>query len=295
MVHSMTGFASETGATDGLSWTIEMRGVNAKGLDIRVRAPERMVGFDQKLKAAFQKSLSRGNVTVSLRYEQDAASDALRLDERVLAGYLTAAAQVQKQASDAGVELAPATAADFLGLRGVVASGDEASQLPPEDAVMRTAEAALAAFVAMRASEGAALKSVLEANLTEVTALVTAAAKLAEARKDQVADTLRSNLALVLQNTDGADPDRVAQELAMLAVKADVTEEIDRLRAHVDAARTLLAQTDPVGRKLDFLMQEFNREANTLCSKSGSTELTRVGLDLKALIDQMREQVQNVE
>ncbi|HCE71472.1 MAG TPA: YicC family protein, partial [Ruegeria sp.] len=116
-----------------------------------------------------------------------------------------------------------------------------------------------------------------------------------EARKPLVAETLRANLARVLDNTDGADPDRVAQELAMLAVKADVTEELDRLQAHIKAARDLLAKGGAVGRKLDFLMQEFNREANTLCSKSQNADLTGVGLELKAVIDQMREQVQNVE
>jgi uncharacterized protein (TIGR00255 family) len=131
--------------------------------------------------------------------------------------------------------------------------------------------------------------------LDEIETLTRTAATLADARKDDVAKTLKANLARVLDSTDGTDPDRVAQELALLAVKADVTEEIDRLHAHVGAARELLGAGGAVGRKLDFLMQEFNREANTLCSKSGDTELTRVGLDLKALIDQMREQVQNVE
>ncbi len=131
--------------------------------------------------------------------------------------------------------------------------------------------------------------------MQRIETLTSEAADLAEARKDQMAEKLRENLARVLDNTEGADPDRVAQELALIAVKTDVTEEIDRLRAHVAAARALLAEAGAVGRKLDFLTQEFNREANTLCSKAQSAELTRVGLDLKAIIDQMREQVQNVE
>ena len=131
--------------------------------------------------------------------------------------------------------------------------------------------------------------------LDQVARLTDEAAALAETRKAEVAATLKQNLARVLDNTDGADPDRVAQELALLAVKADVTEEIDRLHTHVNAARALLIEAGAVGRKLDFLMQEFNREANTLCSKAQNSDLTRVGLELKALIDQMREQVQNVE
>ena len=295
MVHSMTGFASETGAASGISWTLEMRGVNAKGLDIRVRAPDRMIGFDQKLKTHFQKNLTRGNINVTLRYEVDGASGAAQVDEAVLAAYFAAAKVVESKANEMGVTLTQSSVADILVQRGILVTGDEVENLPPEAEVLKTAEAALQAFIKMRATEGAALHLILEASLSDVSALVQDAAKLAEARKDQVAASLKDNLARVLDNSDGADPDRVAQELAMLAVKADVTEEIDRLNAHVDAARALLKEDGAVGRKLDFLMQEFNREANTLCSKSGSTDLTRVGLDLKALIDQMREQVQNVE
>lgn len=299
MVHSMTGFASESGTSNSpngsLTWTIEMRGVNAKGLDVRVRAPDRMVGLDQKLKARLQKGLSRGNVSVSVRVDAENSEGATRVDEAVLDGYLAAAKLVQDKATTAHLSLSPPSATDFLSLRGVMATGDDADSLPSEDEILETADQALSAFVAMRASEGAALQIVLDASLDQVSTLVRQAADLAAQRKDKVAQALRVNLARVLDNSDGADPDRVAQELAMLAVKADVTEEIDRLDAHVDAARELLGANGAVGRKLDFLMQEFNREANTLCSKSGSTELTRVGLDLKALIDQMREQVQNVE
>ena len=153
----------------------------------------------------------------------------------------------------------------------------------------------LADFNDMRAREGAALAQVLEAQLTQVAELTTQAAALAETRKDEMAQTLQRNLSRVLDNAEGVDADRLAQELALIAVKSDITEEIDRLHAHVDAARALLAQDGAVGRKLDFLMQEFNREANTLCAKAQSTALTQIGLALKAVIDQMREQVQNVE
>ncbi|MEM9582000.1 MAG: YicC/YloC family endoribonuclease [Pseudomonadota bacterium] len=299
MVHSMTGFASESGASNdaagSLSWTVELRGVNAKGLDIRVRAPERMAGFDQAVKTRLQKALSRGNVTVSVRYEAQGADSALRINEDVLSSVMGAAKTVQAKAENAGVALSAPTVADFLALRGVIIAGEEAELVPSAEAVMETVARALDAFVAMRAAEGQALKALLNGNLVEVAGLVTQAAELAEARKDKAAETLRLSLTRILENADGADADRVAQELALLAVKADVTEEIDRLHAHVEAARTLLETGGAVGRKLDFLMQEFNREANTLCAKSGSTDLTRVGLDLKALIDQMREQVQNVE
>lgn len=295
MVQSMTGFAARSGASKGVSWTVEIRGVNAKGLDIRVRAPERMTGFDQTLKTRLQKALTRGNVNVSLRTEQEGGAQAVHLNENTLDGYVQALLQTQTRAQAAGLALRETSAAELIALRGVIGAGEESTATPPEAEVLNTVDAALADFIDMRTREGAALKTVLEDSLATVETLVTQSAQIAETRKDAVAATLKANLASILSNTDGADPDRVAQELAMLAVKADVTEEIDRLHAHVAAARALLAEGGAMGRKLDFLMQEFNREANTLCSKSGSTELTRVGLDLKALIDQMREQVQNVE
>jgi len=162
-------------------------------------------------------------------------------------------------------------------------------------ALMKTFDAALADFVAMRGTEGAALAEVLAGQLSEIETLVAEAARVVETRRDEQADRTRAALARVMENVEGADEGRIAQELALIAVKSDVTEELDRLGAHVSAARALLAEPGPVGRKLDFLMQEFNREANTLCSKSGSSALTQVGLALKTVIDQMREQVQNVE
>lgn len=295
MVHSMTGFASQSGAAPGFSWTVELRGVNAKGLDIRVRAPERMTGFDQTVKAMYQKALTRGSISVSVRVEQEGAATGIAVDEGALDALLVAAKIVKTRAGAAGLALREASVAELLSLRGVLAAGDEVLGMPEPAALKDTAEQALAAFLKMRAREGAALLDVLEGALNEVERLTAQAAALAEARKEDVAKTLKANLARVLESADAADPDRVAQELALLAVKADVTEEIDRLRAHISAARELLGASGAVGRKLDFLMQEFNREANTLCSKSNDTELTRVGLDLKALIDQMREQVQNVE
>ena len=151
------------------------------------------------------------------------------------------------------------------------------------------------AFAEMRASEGAALANVLSAQVDEIAQLTDRAQSLAEERRVAQAGKLHENLEKILDGVTTADPDRVAQELALLAVKSDVTEEIDRLKAHIDAVRELLKTKGPVGRKLDFLMQEFNREANTLCAKAGAPDLTRVGLEMKTVIDQMREQVQNVE
>jgi uncharacterized protein (TIGR00255 family) len=197
---------------------------------------------------------------------------------------------------DAGLSLAPSKATDIVTMRGVL---EQAAPDQDTAALCRTLladfDAVLADFDAMRQSEGTALASVLEGQLRQVDELTQEAAVLADSRKDEMAATLRRTLARVLENADGADEGRVAQELALIAVKSDVTEEIDRQGAHVAATRDLLEQGGAVGRKMDFLMQEFNREANTLCSKAQNTALTRVGLALKAVIDQMREQVQNVE
>jgi uncharacterized protein (TIGR00255 family) len=209
---------------------------------------------------------------------------------------LAALKQVQARAEAQGIALAAPSAADILALRGVLdgaAPADDPAAL--RAALMHDFEPLLAAFLEMRDSEGMALNTVLNEQLDRIAALTEAAALTADARREGMQQNLRRSLGRVMQNSDGADPARVAQELALIAVKSDVTEEIDRLRAHVDAARDLLAADAPVGRKLDFLMQEFNREANTLCSKAQNTELTRTGLDLKTVIDQMREQVQNVE
>src|SRR6056297_2509699 len=192
---------------------------------------------------------------------------------------MTAMAAVEARAMDRGLSLAPATAADVLGVRGVYETGGEQEDSTALAKVLLAEfDAVLSAFVEMREQEGRALGAVMGAQLDEIDRLTEAAALAAADRRPQ---------------TEAAF--RVAQELALLAVKLDVTEEIDRLRAHVAAARDLIAKGSPVGRKLDFLMQEFNREANTLCSKAQNGGLTSIGLELKTVIEQMREQVQNVE
>ncbi|MCR8726340.1 YicC/YloC family endoribonuclease [Frigidibacter sp. ROC022] len=292
----MTGFAGARGAIEGWDWVWDLRAVNGRGLDLRLRLPDWVEGLEAGVRRALQGRIARGSVTLSLRLTRRAGVATARLDPEALAAAVAALAEVEAAAEAAGVTLQHSTGAEVLALRGVMeAGGDDAA--PPElvKALLDDLPGLLDAFQAMRRTEGAALARVLTAQLDQIAALTAEAAGLAEARRDEVAETLRTNLARVLDNSSGADPDRVAQELALLAVKADVTEEIDRLTAHVAAARALLSAPGPVGRKLDFLTQEFLREANTLCSKSGSAPLTRVGLDLKAVIDQMREQVQNVE
>ncbi len=296
MIRSMTGFASAKGAHGPWSWAWELRGVNGKGLDLRLRVPDWLEGLEAALRAEMGRALSRGNVTLSLRVSRGEEAGTLVLNRAVLDTVLAALAETEAAALERGVQLAPSRGADLLAIRGVLEQGAGDEDVEALVAQIRAEFPDLvAAFVQMREQEGAALAAILRDQLRIVESLTDQAAELAEARRDMMAETLRANLARVLTNAEGADPDRVAQELALIAVKSDVTEEIDRLRAHVEAARGLLNKGGPVGRKLDFLMQEFNREANTLCSKSQNTELTAVGLELKAVIDQMREQVQNIE
>lgn len=296
MTKSMTGFASGTGAFEAWTWVWDVRAVNARGFDLRIRVPDWITGLEQPLRAAFTKVVARGNVTVGLRVTRTAGDTAEALDTDALARVIRQLADIDHMAEAEGVLLGRATAADVLAVRGVLSSAiAEDDPAPLCKALLADLPAVILAFDAMRAAEGRSLDAVLTGQLDQIETLTARSAVLAEERKDQTAAKLRDNLARVLGNSEGADPDRVAQELALIAVKADVTEEIDRLGAHVAAARDLLTSDEAVGRKLDFLSQEFNREANTLCSKAQSAELTRVGLDLKAVIDQMREQVQNVE
>jgi len=296
MIKSMTGFASAKGEQAPWRWGWELRSVNGKGLDMRLRVPDWLEGLEAALRAEMANSVSRGNITLSLRVVRGEDAGELALNTGTMSVVLDALAVLEAEAMERGLTLAPSKASDLLGLRAMLEPGASGDDTTPLLAQIRSEFAGLVtAFVEMRTIEGAALEQVMTDQLTRVEVLTGEAAILAEARKGAVAETLKTNLARVLDNTDGADPDRVAQELAMMAVKADVTEEIDRLRAHVKAARDLLDKGGPVGRKLDFLMQEFNREANTLCSKAQSNDLTALGLELKAVIDQMREQVQNVE
>ena len=296
MVNSMTGFAARRGAMPGGEWAWDLRSVNGKGFDLRLRLPEGIDGLEALVRGEVGKAVARGNINLTLRVDWDGGADALRLNPVVLAGVLAALHAVEDAAVEADLRLAPTTGADLLALRGVLESGggdrDNSALLAALTADLPTL---IADFAVMRAAEGAALGSILTGQVAQIAALATAARHQAEACRPMIAASLRTNLARVIDNADSADPARVAMELALLAVKADVTEELDRLEAHVAAARTLLAEKAPVGRKLDFLMQEFMREANTLCSKAASADLTRTGLDLKVVIDQMREQVQNVE
>ncbi len=296
MIRSMTGFASDKGIFGPYSWAWELRSVNGKGLDMRIRVPDWLTGLEAALRAELSKALGRGNVTLSLRVSREETATDLQLNTAAMKVALDAVARTEAMAKESGVTLAPSSASDLLTLKGMLEAGSDEEDIAPLVAQLKSEFGKLlAAFIDMREAEGTSLANILEDQLVKVAELTDQAAGLVEKRHSETAQSLRDNLARVMDNAQGADADRVAQELAMIAVKADITEEIDRLSTHVEAAKELLTKDGPVGRKLDFLMQEFNREANTLCSKSQNAELTSVGLELKAVIDQMREQVQNVE
>ncbi|MGB3243127.1 MAG: YicC/YloC family endoribonuclease [Sulfitobacter sp.] len=296
MIRSMTGFSSASGAQAPFSWGWELRSVNGKGQDLRLRVPDWIEGLETGLRKKLGAQTARGNITCNLRITREEGGSTLAVNETQLAVVLEALHRIEARAMDEGLSLAPSKATDIVTMRGVLEQA-----VPDEDTtalavtLLADFDAVLADFNTMRTQEGTALAAVLDGQLAQVADLTAQAAALAEARSNDMATTLKRNLGRVMENVDGADETRIAQELALIAVKADITEEIDRLTAHVAAARELLGQGGPVGRKLDFLMQEFNREANTLCAKAQHTELTSIGLALKAVIDQMREQVQNVE
>lgn len=297
MTISMTGFAAAKGQGAGYAWAWDIRSVNGKGLDLRLRLPDWIEGLEVALRAELARALQRGNVSLALKVSRDTGgAEVLRVNTDILRAVLLALGTVEQAAMETGVTLAQASQADVLSQRGVLENGADAEDTTAlRAAILAGFPALLADLKAMRATEGAALHSVIAAQLDRIATLTQDARIATDARADLQADTLRAQIARIMGNVDGVDLARLAAELALLAVKTDITEELDRLDAHIAAASALLADPGPIGRKFDFLMQEFMREANTLCSKAQSLRLTRIGLDLKTVIDQMREQVQNVE
>jgi uncharacterized protein (TIGR00255 family) len=297
MITSMTGQASRSGRAAEAGWLWDLRSVNGKGLDLRLRLPEGLDAIETPLRTALAGRFQRGSISVTLRLTRDPAAAGARLNPAALAAVLDGLAAVGREAAARGLPLAAAGAAEVLAFRGVLEAAlpDDIDDGPLRAAILADAAAAINDLAAARAAEGEALARVIAAQIDRVADLTGAAVAEAAASADDMAAALRRNLARILSETEAMDAARLAQELALLAVKADVTEETDRLAAHVEAARALLGAGGPVGRRLDFLTQEFHREANTLCSKAPSIALTRIGLDLKGVIDQMREQVQNVE
>ncbi|MFN4098525.1 MAG: YicC/YloC family endoribonuclease [Pararhodobacter sp.] len=300
MVKSMTGYAATSGdlLANSVSYNAQwdLRGVNGRGLELRFRLPDWLDGLESALRKLLSDKVKRGNVTLTLKLNRTESMAAMRLNPQALAAAVDLVIAAETQAEARGLGLAPMTAADLLTFKGVIDTGSEA--VDPATiltALLVHADTLIDAFDAARIAEGVALSRVIGAQIDTVAALSAAARGLTTARRVDQVEALKGALARLTEAAPALDPGRLEQELALIAVKTDITEELDRLDAHVIAARSLLRAPEPVGRKLDFLMQEFNREANTLCAKAQKVELTRIGLDLKTVIDQMREQVQNLE
>jgi uncharacterized protein (TIGR00255 family) len=291
---SMTGFAEVQGSLQGAHWRWEVKSVNGRGLELRLRLPPGFDGIEPAARILAAGRFKRGNLQATLAYDQGETARGLKIDAAALASAVKIAQQV---AAETG--LRPASIDGLLALKGVIVQEDEAETDPEaraerDAAILKSLAQAFDALGRARANEGVKLAVVLEAQVAEIARLTEAASAVAAAQPQAIRDKLLQQIAeLVAPGT--VSPERLAQEVALLAARADIREELDRLGAHVGEAGQLLASGDGVGRKLDFLAQEFNREANTLCSKAADIALTRLGLELKAVIDQFREQAQNVE
>ncbi len=288
---SMTGFARSEGAESGLAWAWELRSVNGRGLDVRLRLGAGFEGLEAALRDMAGAALKRGNITANLTVKREERAR-LNLDPAVLEDWLRLALDIAARIPGAP----PPRPEALLTLPGVLRQGPDENGVTPAqtEAVRGGFATALAGLVQARQDEGGRLHALLATQLDEIAGLHGQATAEAAQQPAQQRDRLLESVAALLQ--DRALPEeRIAQEVAILASRSDVREELDRLDSHVTAARTLLSEGTVVGRRFDFLVQEFVREVNTLCSKSASIALTRTGLQLKAVVEQMREQVQNVE
>jgi uncharacterized protein (TIGR00255 family) len=291
---SMTGFARGHGVSGPYSWAWEIKSVNGKGLDLRLRTPPGWDAIEVPVRARAAETLTRGSVQANLTVERSGAQPVVHVNAAVLDAILTTIKQIAPR-----IDASPPTLDGLLALKGVIEVSDSGER---EDE-RRSAEAAVTAGFAevvaalgeMRRHEGAVLGRVLAARLGEIAVLAERAERAPGRQPEAIRARLAEQIAALLAQSDRFDPDRLHQEAIMIATKADVREELDRLAAHLAQAQHLIAQGGPIGRRLDFLAQELNREANTLCAKANDVELTNIGLELKAAVEQFREQVQNVE
>jgi uncharacterized protein (TIGR00255 family) len=290
---SMTGFSRTNGQDDAASWVWELRSVNAKGLDLRLRLPPRADQIEAEARRMLGAVIIRGTIHASLDLTLHGASADVRINEPLARRLLAQAGALAR------AEGLPAPGVEaVLAVRGVIEAPDEAELLTEDiaKAVNASLEDAIVALVSARRAEGDAVKRILSAKVKDMAAKVAAADALPSRGVDAVRERLRRQVDELLGAAGGGlDPQRLHQEAVLIAVKADIREELDRLKAHVQQARELLARGGAVGRRLDFLAQELSREVNTLCAKSNDVALTELGLDLKGLVEQFREQVQNVE
>lgn len=292
-IASMTGFAREAGSTGAIFWALEAKSVNGRGLDVRPRMPPGFDATGEEARRALAGALSRGQVQVSLTLQRAASAPKVRVNREVLQSLIDALSDVRLPDG-----IAPASLDGLLAVRGVIefqesdAAGDPSSL----EADVRAALPRLAsALVAARLEEGAALDAVIAGQLDTISGLVAQAETHPGRSAEAIQARIAAQVAALGEAQETLDPARLHQEAVLIATRADIREELDRLTAHVSQARSLLAEGGPVGRRLDFLAQEFGREANTLCAKANDVTLSQLGLALKHVVDQLREQVQNVE
>jgi uncharacterized protein (TIGR00255 family) len=294
VLSSMTGFARSHGVCGSYAWAWEIKSVNGKGLDLRLRVPTGWDTIDPVVRSRAAGALARGSIQAGLTVERTGAVPAVHINAAVLEAVLAAARELSQR-----IEASPPTLDGLLGLKGVIEISDiaesEEERQAAEAAAVAGFSAAIEALAEMRRHEGAALARVLAARLNDIAALTERAELVPGRRPEAIRAKLAEQVAALLAQSDRFDPDRLHQEAILIATKADVREELDRLVAHVAQAKALIGQGGAIGRRLDFLAQELNREANTLCAKANDVELTNIGLELKAAVEQFREQVQNVE
>ena len=290
----MTGFARGHGVCGSYAWAWELKSVNAKGLDLRLRLPPGWEAVEVPVRGRAAETLARGTVYGTLTVEREGIGPAVRVNEAVLNAVLATLKGLAGR-----VEAAPPRLDGIVALKGVIEVADqdeaEADRLAAEQAVVAGFDRTVMELAVMRRREGESLRTVLVQRLSEIAALAARAEAAPGRRPEAIRARIAEQVAMLLEASSRFDPDRLHQEAILIASKADIREELDRLQSHVAQARELIGEGGPVGRRLDFLAQELNREANTICAKSNDVELTHVGLSLKTSVEQFREQVQNLE
>ncbi|MBI4921358.1 MAG: YicC family protein [Devosia nanyangense] len=291
---SMTGYARAAGSVPEISFSVEIKSVNARGLDIRMRMTPGYDAIEGEIRRRVSKALARGSVTVNLNVDREGEGGRVVINQQALDAVMAAIKEIGILTNS------PRPTPDgILGLKGVLEQHEAPLSTEAEEAlhaaILAAVDIALTDLQTARQAEGQHLLAILSRQIDEIAALREQAAAHPGRSRDAILARLREQIADLVASGAGVSEERLAQEALLLATKADIREELDRLAAHIASARQLIAEGGPAGRKLDFLSQEFNREANTLCSKSNAVELTAIGLDLKAVIDQFREQVQNLE
>jgi uncharacterized protein (TIGR00255 family) len=289
-VESMTGFSRHDAVAGGVSVVWELKSVNGKSLDFRLRVPNGWERLEPLVRQRFQAAFSRGNIQANLSIDEGANASRLVLNESMLQ-------QIEQIAATLSVrmKLAAPSVVEILSIKGVLESDNSLSTEVLEPAILASLDAAIASLKLSRGAEGSALEAILKVQVSLVQELTLRAEADGSRHPDAIRGRIAENISLLMSASPSLDETRLAAEALFIANRADIREEIDRLKTHVASARTLIDAGGPVGRKLDFLAQEFNREANTLCSKANAGSITSIGLELKSVVDQFREQVQNLE